>query len=168
MLPRQVLQLLASDGYRPEHPAARGAKCEVDYTGLHIRVMSAPKARAYVPGGGEIVISIRSPGEPVLPLSPQFDAVLRLVFSDVGEFAPLSAGDVEVRATITAAQADQLAAFVRAHPDATVLVLHCAAGVSRSRSAAAAICTALDLPYRFSVVNDDVYYTVLRAFAARV
>lgn len=168
MLPRHVLQMLAGDGYRPAHPAARGTVSEADYAGLRVRVMSATKARAYTPGAREVAISIRGPGEPEVQLSSRFTAVLTLVFPNMGIFAaPSSEGTgANTLQTITAAQAASIAAFVRAHRDASVLAIHCTAGVSRSRSAAATTCAALDLPYEFCAVNEDVYRAVLHAFSA--
>lgn len=165
MLPRHVATMLAHDGFRPAHPAAQGAASEAEYTGLKVRVLSAPKARAYRPGPREVAISIRGPRERVVPLSPRFAAVLPLVFDDMGIFAMPSAEGGGTAETMTAAQADAVVAFIRAHVNAATLVIHCTAGVSRSRSLAAAVCAALQLPYGYTTLNEDVYAAVTHAFS---
>ncbi|GJG88756.1 hypothetical protein tb265_39370 [Gemmatimonadetes bacterium T265] len=106
--------------------------------------MSAPQllamgrgtAERYQPGAREICISIRSPGESVADLSPRFMAVLHLAFADA--CFPYSA---EVaRRTISARQAEDVAAFVALYRDrARRIVVHCAVGASRSVSLALAL-----------------------------
>lgn len=81
------------------------------------------------------------------------------MFEDVSIFADHSADD----SSISEAQAASVATFVREHAGADTLLLHCAAGVSRSRSMAAAICDVLGLPYQWTVLNDDVYRRVRTA-----
>lgn len=134
MLPRHLPLMLAQDGYRPTHPAARGARSEAEYTGLRVRVLSAPKARAYKPRTREVALSIRGPHEPEVQLSSRFRAVLRLVFDDMGTFAGPHVDGTDMVETMSAAQADAVVAFVRVHADETTLMIHCTAGVSRSRS----------------------------------
>lgn len=165
MLPRHVPAMLSQHGFRPAHPAARGAPSEAEYTGRKVRVLSAAKARVYRPGHGEVAISIRGPGDPEVRLSSRFIALLPLVFDDTGIFATRSADSTSTDTIMTAEQADAAVAFVREHRDANTLVIHCTAGVSRSRSLAAAICRALELPYEFTVRNQDVYRATLGAFA---
>ncbi len=165
VLPRHVIAMLAADGFDPKHPNAQGAASEREYPGLHVRVLSAPKVAAYRPLPGEVAISIRGRTERPTALSPRFAGVLSLVFEDTGAFAPYAVNGSGNPEAITAAQADAVAAFVHAHRAARGLVVHCTAGVSRSRSLAAAVCSALGLPYRWIVVNDDVYRAVLQAFA---
>jgi predicted protein tyrosine phosphatase len=163
MLPRYLPRILALDGYRPTHPAARGARSEDEYAGLKMRVLSAPKARAYTPRKHEVAISIRDAREAGVRLSPRFEAVLTLIFDDTSVLA-VGVEGVRFVQTITAAQADSVVAFLREHDNATMLMIHCTAGVSRSRSLAAAICVSLGLPYEYTVINDYVYHAMTRAF----
>ena len=76
-----------------------------------------------------------------------------MAFDDISAFADHSTDDEG----ISKEKAFCVAAFVREHAEADTLPLHCAAGVSRSRSMAAAICDVRGLPYQWTVVNDDVY-----------
>lgn len=165
MLPRHVLTMLRNDGFDSSHTDACGAESEAAYAGLKVRVMSAPKAAAYKPRSNEVAISIRGASERATSLSLRFLDVLELVFDDIGEFANYVRDGLDNPNSITSAQADAVATFAYTHRDAKVLVVHCTAGVSRSRSLAAAVCDGLHLPYRFSVVNDDVYRAVSQAFA---
>lgn len=165
MLPRHVLAMLRDDGFDPSHQDACGAGTEAEYAALKIRVMSAPKAAAYKPKANKVAISIRGLSERATSLSSRFLDVLELVFDDIGEFANYVRNGLDNPNSITPAQADAVATFAYTYRDAKVLMVHCTAGVSRSRSLAAAVCNALRLPYRFTVVNDDVYGAVLQAFA---
>lgn len=164
MLPREIVGLIAGDGFRRDHPAAAGAATDAEYGGLRVRVLSAPKARSYSPGTHEIAISIRDRNEADVPLSSRFVSVLRLVFNDTGQFANHASAGLDATDAFSAAHAQAVVACLRAHDDAKVLMIHCAAGISRSRSLAAAVCVSLDLPYSFHVVNDDVYCAMIRAF----
>jgi predicted protein tyrosine phosphatase len=159
--------MLATDGWRSTHPAAIGAANESDYSGLRMRVLSATKAAAYRPGPNEVAISIRGRSEVEPQLSSRFDHVLRLQFEDTGLYAEYATTGGDNPATISPEQAKEVAAFVLHHRRASSLLVQCAAGVSRSRSLAAAVCATLSLPYEWTVVNDDVYRAVMRAREAR-
>lgn len=155
--------MLAQDGWRSAHPASGGASEERAYTGIRVRVLSAQKVLVYRPGANEVAIAIRGHSEKVTALSPRFVQVLPLVFDDTSPYATYANSGQDNPATISAEQADAVAAFVLRHRDRDALVIHCTAGVSRSRSLAAAVCSALRLPYEWTVVNDDVERTVLAA-----
>jgi predicted protein tyrosine phosphatase len=127
-----------------------------------VLVLSASKAARHRPSARTAVISIRGARDPEIALSTQYRAVLRLVFDDVSVFADAPPD----AANISEVQAFAVAAFVREQFDADTLLLHCAAGVSRSRSMAATICEVLELPYRWTVLNADVYRRVRAAMLA--
>lgn len=82
-------------------------------------------------------------------------SVLSLEIEDVDLHGNLEPG-VDVRLPAAA-----IAAFVRTHRRAPQMLLHCHAGVSRSRSVAAAICEAFGWPYRWTVLHQPLYDTVL-------
>ncbi|HYD54123.1 MAG TPA: hypothetical protein VEA99_15920 [Gemmatimonadaceae bacterium] len=89
--------------------------------------------------------------------------MLTLEFEDTGSYADYVEQGRDNPRGITQEQAAAVAAFVLRHRHRRAIVLHCAAGVSRSRSMAAAITEALKLPYEFTAVNDDVHRAVRRA-----
>jgi predicted protein tyrosine phosphatase len=155
--------MIAEDGWRPSHPASGGAADDRMYAGIRIRVLSASKASAYRPGGDEVAISIRGHAEKGTTLSPRFGEVLHLVFADTSPYATYAESGQDNPSTISHEQADAVGAFVLRHRARSALVIHCTAGVSRSRSLAAAVCSALALPYEWTVVNDDVHRAVLAA-----
>ena len=148
--------MLGQDGWMKAHRANAGAPTERQSPALTVVVMSASKAARHRASARTSVISIRGAKDPEIALSTRYRAVLRLVFEDVSIFADHLADD----SSISEEQAASVAVFVREHADAGTLLLHCAAGVSRSRSMAAAICDVLGLPYQWTVLNDDVYRRV--------
>ena len=156
MLPSHIARMLGQDGWIKSHPANAGAPTERQSPAQTVVVMSASKAARHRESASTAVISIRGARDPEIPLSTKYRAVLRLAFDDISAFADHSTDD----ASISDEQAHSVAAFVRAHADADTLLLHCAAGVSRSRSMAAAICDVRGLPYEWTVINDDVYRRV--------
>ncbi len=159
MLPRHVVLMLGQDGWMKAHRANAGAPTERQSPAQTVVVLSASKAARHRPSARTAVISIRGARDPEIALSTRYRATLRLVFEDVS----IVAEDPTDDGSISAAQAASVAAFVRQHADAGTLLLHCAAGVSRSRSMAAAICDVLGLPYQWTVLNDDVYRRVRTA-----
>jgi len=159
MLPQHVVLMLGKDGWMKAHGANAGALTERQSPALTVVVMSASKAARHRPSARTAVISIRGARDPEIPLSTRYRPILRLVFEDVFIFADHPADD----SSVSEAQAASVAMFVREHADADTLLLHCAAGVSRSRSMAAAICDVLGLPYQWTVLNDDVYRRVRTA-----
>ena len=144
------------------HRANAGALNERQSPAQTVVVLSASKAARHRPSALTAVISIRGARDPEIPLSTRYRAILRVVFEDVSIFADHTPAD----GSISEAQAASVAAFGREHADAGTLLLHCAAGVSRSRSMAAAICDVLGLPYQWTVLNDDVYRRVRAAMLA--
>jgi predicted protein tyrosine phosphatase len=156
--------MLRHDGFDPRHHNACGAGTEAEYRGIKVRVMSASKASRYTPGANEVAISIHSTAERPAALSRKFRDILSLVFDDTCEFADYTIHGHDNPTSITSELADAVAAFVNRYRDASALLINCAAGVSRSRSMLAAICNALELPYTWTVVNDDVYRQVTEAF----
>ena len=151
--------MLGQDGWIKAHRANAGTPTERQSPVLTVVVLGASEAARHRPSARTAVISIRGAKDPEIALSTRYRAVLRLVFEDVSIFADHPADD----SSISKEQAASVAMFVREHADAGTLLLHCAAGVSRSRSMAAAICDVLGLPYQWTVLNDDVYRRVRTA-----
>lgn len=96
-------------------------------------------ARRYAPGLDEVCISITEPGraEPAPPL-PGFLAVLRLEFMDMDPARGYPERDKRPRVYFTREQARQVADFATTHRGRNILV-HCAAGISRSGAIVEAI-----------------------------
>lgn len=160
--------MIARDGWRPTHGASGGVSEERAYAGIRVRVLSASKASAYHPGVNEVAIAIRGRTEKNTALSPRFTEVLHLVFDDTSPYATYAEVGEDNPSTISDEQADSVAAFVLRHRGRSALLIHCTAGVSRSRSLAAAVCSSLHLPYEWTVVNDDVQRAVLAAMRRAV
>jgi predicted protein tyrosine phosphatase len=131
---------------------------EATYSNLRLEVFGQYQCQQYEPGDDEVCISISSAGHGIVnpTLPAEFVDVLRLEFDDtaVGDFGMVNAK------TISNEQADLLAQFVSKHFARKKLVIHCFAGMSRSRSAAGAIAEVLTLPYRYTIMNPSVYNTV--------
>ncbi len=145
MLPRDLPARLAHDGYAG--PGVEGAT-----PGLTMRVLSESKVRRYAPGPDEVCISIRARCAAPLSLHPDWVEVLRIACDDTGPYAspPLNAQ------ALTREDAAAILTFVRRHLGRRRLVVHCVAGVSRSRSVAAAVARVFGLPYRWTALNADV------------
>ncbi len=155
LLPRDLPARLAGDGYTGTLPE--------DQSGvLQVRVLSAPKVRRYRPGPDEVLIAVRSPGAAAMPPLPDWHDVLEIVFDDTGQYA--TPRPESQMLSMNAARI--ILAFVARHRCRRRLVLHCDAGVSRSRSLAAVISELEALPYRWTVVNPDVVMVVRAAATA--
>lgn len=137
-------------------------------------VMNREDAEAFIAGPDDVCISIKSPAPTDEPakLSANFRAVLRVAFHDwPWPNAPEGGGQ------ITAEDADKIVAFALAHRTAKRLVIHCAAGVSRSVSTAQALSVHLGRSWWFprwfrpemrsarAVVNPEVFNAIADAFA---
>ena len=119
-----------------------------------VRVLSRDEAVRAKPVRRGVVISIRAPGMEQPELLSGWKAVLFLEIEDVDLYGNLEPG-VDVRVPAAA-----IAAFVRTHRRAPQILVHCHAGVSRSRSVAAAICEAFGWPYRWTVLHQPLYDAV--------
>jgi predicted protein tyrosine phosphatase len=97
-------------------------------------VLSREDAERYEPRGREICISIADPDADPAQLSNDFTAVLRLSFTDIIEQGEPS--DV----LFSEDHARTIREFIDAWPDATRIVVHCHAGVSRSPGVALGLC----------------------------
>lgn len=138
---------------------------EDSYPGLKVRVMGLSDARWYCPTDDQVCISI-SHDTTKVPLDEKFADVLYLKFDDTAfqDMAGQWSNEVNGK-SISSKQAQQVAEFVTKYKDKQWLIIHCFAGISRSRSMAAAIANVLELPYRFTVVNKHVYNRVARTLA---
>jgi predicted protein tyrosine phosphatase len=97
-------------------------------------VLSREEAERYKPVEREICISIADPDADPAHLSARFAAVLRLNFTDIiemGEPSDILFSEDHARA---------IREFIEAWPDATRIVVHCHAGVSRSPGVALGLC----------------------------
>jgi predicted protein tyrosine phosphatase len=97
-------------------------------------VLSREEAERYKPGEREICISIADPDAERARLSGDFEAVLRLSFTDIIEMGEPS--DV----LFSEDHAQAIREFIDAWPDARRIVVHCHAGVSRSPGVALGLC----------------------------
>jgi predicted protein tyrosine phosphatase len=97
-------------------------------------VLSREEAERYEPGEREICISIADPDADPARISSQFAAVLRLNFTDITELGEPS--DV----LFSEDHARAIRKFIDAWPDATRIVVHCHAGMSRSPGVALGLC----------------------------
>lgn len=111
-----------------------------------ILIMNRDEAEAFIAGPGDVCISIRSPGGLAPRLSKNYAAVLSLAFNDLGGFRrPYPENACEP----TPKQVAMIAAFAVAHRNATRMVIHCEAGVSRSVTVALAISSKLSRSWAF-------------------
>jgi predicted protein tyrosine phosphatase len=97
-------------------------------------VLSRATAQRYEPRGVEICISISDPTWEPATLSPRFAAVLRLCFNDITE-----RGD-PADVLFSSEHARGIRQFLDAWPNVERVVVHCAAGVSRSPAVALGLC----------------------------
>jgi predicted protein tyrosine phosphatase len=97
-------------------------------------VLSRENAERYEPREREICISIADPDADPAELSDGFAAVLRLSFTDIIERGDPS--DV----LFSEDHAQAIREFIDAWPDATRIVVHCHAGMSRSPGVALGLC----------------------------
>jgi predicted protein tyrosine phosphatase len=97
-------------------------------------VLSRENAERYEPRDREICISIADPDADPAELSSGFAAVLRLSFTDIIERGDPS--DV----LFSEDHAQAIREFMDAWPDATRIVVHCHAGMSRSPGVALGLC----------------------------
>jgi predicted protein tyrosine phosphatase len=97
-------------------------------------VLSREDAERYEPGGREICISIADPDADPALVSKDFVAVLRLNFTDI-----IERGD-PTDVLFSEDHARAIREFIDTWPDATRIVVHCHAGVSRSPGVALGLC----------------------------
>ena len=97
-------------------------------------VLSREDAERYAPREREICISIADPDADAARLSSDFAAVLRLNFTDIIEQQDPS--DV----LFSEDHARAIREFIDSWPDATRIVVHCHAGMSRSPGVALGLC----------------------------
>ena len=116
--------------------------------------VEAQKIRATRTG---IVIAVRDPGAPRIPLKAGWHDVLALEVPDV------DANGVADPAWNLDEPARLIARFVGTNEVATRILLHCHLGVSRSRSIAAALCAQRGWPYAWTVLHQPLYDAVLQA-----
>ena len=97
-------------------------------------VLSRGDAERYEPRGKEICISIADPDADPAKVSANFVAILRLQFTDIlekGDPSDVLFSDDHARA---------IREFIDRWPEATRIVVHCHAGISRSPGVALGLC----------------------------
>lgn len=150
----RLQELLAYDGPRWTGRRPRGVPV--------VRVMDRDEAARARPVQSGVVISIRAPCMEPAALAPGWQAVLSVEIEDADLHGQLdTAFDLHP-------EADAIAQFVCAHRGARHLVVHCHAGVSRSRSVAAAICDTFGWPYHWTVLHKSLYDALAAALRLRV
>jgi predicted protein tyrosine phosphatase len=125
-------------------------------------VLRAFKVRRYTPAIDDVCISIHGRCEAPTALRPGWAAVLRVACDDTGPQAPAE----QDAQSLTLDQATAILQFVREYHERRRLVVRCAAGVSRSRSVAAALAEIFGLPYRWTALNADVVRVMKSAAVA--
>lgn len=140
-----------------EHDGFQGED-EQQYTGLRLVVSGQATAERYEPGPNEVCISVDSTGHGIIPpkLQDGWADVLRLKFDDVVQDGTLR--------TITRRQAEAVVQFFAKHQDKKMCLIHCFAGVSRSRSLAGALAICFELPYRYTMLNWTVRQAIFNAY----
>jgi predicted protein tyrosine phosphatase len=114
-----------------------------------------------------VIVSITTPGdkEPPLPTNDKTLGILRLEFYDMDRVVQ-GYNEGQEPKMFQPAQAKQVLAFVTAHPEAELVVVHCDAGLSRSPGVSAALAKVLngddgELFKRHSGLNRRVYRMIL-------
>jgi predicted protein tyrosine phosphatase len=97
-------------------------------------VLSREDAERYEPRGREICISIADPDADPAQVSEDFAAVLRLNFTDITE------QDDPSDVLFSEDHARAIREFLDSWPEATRIVVHCHAGISRSPGVALGLC----------------------------
>lgn len=114
-----------------------------------ILVMSAPEAAKMRPRSARgVIVAIRDPDTSPVPLNTHWSDVLRLELPDIswdGQHDPTPES--------LAPQASALVSFVHKHRSSPLIAFHCHAGVSRSRTAAAAVCEHYKWPYEWAALH---------------
>lgn len=133
------------------------------YTGCDVLVMSQCEIREYKPGEDEVCISIGSQtwGVDAPRLSKKFKQVLALEFDDT------AVGDAGNPGAKTISDEDALKAvkFFQNHlNESKKIVIHCYAGMSRSRSMAGTLCLCFQSPFEYTILNDSVKFQILKAY----
>ena len=125
-------------------------------------VLSREAAEAYIPRDREVCISVTDPNTPEPRLSDKFAAICYFKFHDIDERVPLGelVDDARPAVHFDDYQADRIVRFAAKYHDVDVVVVHCEAGVSRSRSIAEALFDAFDR----RAPNQWVYQRIENAF----
>jgi predicted protein tyrosine phosphatase len=113
-----------------------------------LTALSRFQATRYCGNAPYIVISIRSPGDPIPKLKSDPFRISRInlaIYDTTPEWEALSSNPV---AAMTTDNAHRLAGFVTRHWQRCDIVVHCKFGVSRSAGVAAGILDALSLDAR--------------------
>lgn len=155
----KALQMMATDGMDSSKITT-----ENPYQGPIVLVGSRRQAEQFTAGGTEVCISIRCSGDTVPELSRAIKDVLYLEFDDCKQGVDFYG--VKKLVEFSDEQADKVVEFFAKHKDtSSQILIHCFAGVSRSRSMAAALVECFGLPFKFTAFNDVVYTKVKKAYS---
>ncbi len=103
-------------------------------TNPQLIVLSREEVERYEPRRKEICISIADPYAKPAKLSPRFQAVIRMYFSDVIE------GGDPLDVLFAPDHATAIREFIEDAPDFDRIILHCNMGISRSPGVALGLC----------------------------
>jgi len=133
------------------------------YKGCDVIVMGQASAMKYVPEtDNEVCISIVTTewsGVPTVELNPKFKDILRLSFDDILSINHNNSDGLD--------EADARRAvefFGKYVKTADKIIIHCFAGLSRSRSMAGTLCECFNLPFKYNIRNKNVYNMIYKAF----
>lgn len=113
-------------------------------------------AEDYAPQPHEAMISIVSPGDEQARLRTSWSHLLRLEFEDFTDAHLAWLSEEHQRHLFTDDQAQQIVDWVRGLPDTvTDLIVHCAAGVSRSPGVCQGLSIVLGFPYWQEMVRPN-------------
>ena len=143
----------------PARPFERAAPSNTP----RIVIMSVNRAAAYEPHGSEVCISITDPNAAPVRLSPKFEAVQRVSFSDIASPSELPS-DVH----FSPEHAHAILDFVDRWPGVERIVIHCTAGLSRSPAVGMGICDLQGWPLERMEADYPLLNTWVRSELLRV
>ncbi len=134
-----------------------------DYEGIDIQVMSYQEVLQYVPEKDEACISIMSEHHDfdAVTIMKKFDDYLALSFDDIIFDSQNHKNGMSIE------DANYVLDFFEKNKNRKKLVIHCYAGMSRSRSVAESLNRIYRLPFSYTLLNEQVWNTMRTAYHNR-